>query len=564
MASTAPLRFCYAFWALLLFYSVAVSLSIVESSSSLYGNVDTPSISVFGGHASEDKNDVVYQDVVDGEEIRVTELGALRDHDLERVERRNHPDILLAPSMNLKEIRAVPNAEVSQGRSGDNKSGLKDLTERRGIERKLIIMPEKWNSPAELEGELNLENDSITGVMPKGYRGGSSKAKQQQPTSLSNSFPSYKHTLQEKVGNESDISERDSEAKKVGKVNGNTTDSGELGKKGNENNTDEVDKSGDPNVNQDNRTTSSAPPSGSTGKDIGDSQLDSSNANMSTNKPPDVASQQQNPISEDKPKEASTGKDETDPHQKPGEDVSKEEGNGNIADKQPQNVCDSNHSCGDGKNMFSCLRTSGEGTQELSLLIENKGDIALPMSVTTPEFLRADPSDFLLERGASKPVPIYLVNFKAAKHAGSSKLNIKAGNYDCTIEIPTDYIKNLAQRNFFQAFPYPSIITPMVFVYMLVFIFVGVAAVWLWCRYGRKKRHGDSVKYQELEIGLSNQEKLGKMEEETLDGWDEVWDDDWEDTEAARSSSRPVQNLSCNGLAARRTNKDGWENNWDD
>eukprot|EP01018_Ginkgo_biloba_P004444 Gb_06758 [translate_table: standard] len=252
-------------------------------------------------------------------------------------------------------------------------------------------------------------------------------------------------------------------------------------------------------------------------------------------------------------------KDEPTPSNKTRNDVSRDTGHAEV--------CDEVHSCTDKKKMIACLRAPGNEMQELSLLIQNKGDDVLNVNITAPKFLKANPISLTLEKLESKTVQVVMLD-QVAKTSSFSKIVIDAGHGECILDVPNQSLHFLNKQRFFEGFSYSAIITPMFGVYLLLFTVLAIGGTWMCCKFRGKRRHGDGIRYQEVEMNLPESNIPisvgGKTEAENADGWDEVWDDSWEDTEAARSSSRPFQSLSSKGLAARRSNKDGWDNAWDD
>lgn len=229
--------------------------------------------------------------------------------------------------------------------------------------------------------------------------------------------------------------------------------------------------------------------------------------------------------------------------------------------------CDVSHSCSDeNKKLVACLRAAGNEMQELSILIENRGEVSLQVNITTPVFLKAD-SNLTLGKGKSITVQVTIID-QALRNITLSKIIIDGGNGNCSLDVPNQLLNAPYKQRFFEGFSYTAIITPMFGVYLLLFTVLAIGGSWMCCKLRRKRRHGDGIRYQELEMNLPESTLPittgGKPEAENMDGWDEVWDDSWEDAEAARSSSRPMESLSSKGLASRKSNRDGWDNSWDD
>ena len=119
------------------------------------------------------------------------------------------------------------------------------------------------------------------------------------------------------------------------------------------------------------------------------------------------------------------------------------------------------------------------------------------------------------------------------------------------------------ERNFFLNLPsYDKLVTPVNGAYFLIVTVVIFGGSWACCIFRKRRRH-DGIPYQELEMGLP--ESMAATEVETAEGWDQGWDDDWDENKAVKSPvGRHVSNISANGLTARSSNRDGWENDWDD
>lgn len=255
------------------------------------------------------------------------------------------------------------------------------------------------------------------------------------------------------------------------------------------------------------------------------------------------------------------------------DDVVKQTKGTEVSDSQQDssakqsNECEESHCQDADKVLSACLRTSGEGNHMLSLSITNEGDDNVTANVLTPKFLRADPPQMLVKKGAIEMVQIFmdlktearLLDLEGAK---SRHIGINSVHGECQIEIPMEYLRSSTRQGHLS---YSSLHTPMAGIYVLLLLVVMIAGIWMYCRYQGRKRFSDGVKYQELEMNVSGvgtpKERMPRSGGESNDGWDQVWDDDWEDTEAVRSSPRLSQSLSSSGLAARRANKDGRDSN---
>lgn len=233
----------------------------------------------------------------------------------------------------------------------------------------------------------------------------------------------------------------------------------------------------------------------------------------------------------------------------------------------PAIQCGESH-CEDlNKLVSACLRIQGDGTPKFSLFISYGGESKERVKVLAPEFLKADQPEVVVSKGISGTI-----QFKMNPKFETSALDFEevkntmiTVTTECQIAVPIEYLRNSLQQKNSQYSSYSSFVTPMVGVYVLLFVFVLVLAGALLCyKCCGRKRSGDVVKYQQLEMNASGLGTPKERAEESTDGWDENWDDDWEDTEAVKSSSRLSQNLSSRGLAARRDNKYGWDSSWDD
>lgn len=245
----------------------------------------------------------------------------------------------------------------------------------------------------------------------------------------------------------------------------------------------------------------------------------------------------------------------------PSTNIDKDKGSGSGQNE----ICDKDHSCQD-KNMHACLRAAGNEMQELSLLIQNKGDNVLHVNIKASASLKVDPLELTLEKETRKTVKVSFVDHNM-ENMDLPKIVVDAGNGKCTLDVPNQPLRSPDKRSFFDSFSYSAMITPIFGVYLLIFTVLAIGGTWMCCKFRGRRRHGDSLRYQELEMSLPETNlpvSVGGKPEVDTDGWDEVWDDNWEDAEAARSSSRTIQSLSSQGLAVRRSNKDGWDNAWDD
>ncbi|KAL4322202.1 hypothetical protein HN51_066829 [Arachis hypogaea] len=163
-----------------------------------------------------------------------------------------------------------------------------------------------------------------------------------------------------------------------------------------------------------------------------------------------------------------------------------------------------------------------------------------------------------IEVGIQKTVK---VNITLATN-GRTQLTFNAGKGDCVLLLHMGIPK--PKGDFPIHFPSrDKILTPVNGAYFLIVAVVVLGGTWGCCKFGKKRR--GEVPYQELEMAMPETVAAAANDIESAEGWDQVWDDDWDDDVAVKSpGTRHVGSISANGLTARSSNKDGWEDNWDD
>ncbi|KAK1437177.1 hypothetical protein QVD17_02963 [Tagetes erecta] len=132
-------------------------------------------------------------------------------------------------------------------------------------------------------------------------------------------------------------------------------------------------------------------------------------------------------------------------------------------------------------------------------------------------------------------------------------------NPTTSVDAPTSQNKFLDQLTV-----YSKQVTPIYGAYLAFLVALIIGGSWALCAL-RKRRAGNGVPYQELEMGPT--EASTAVDVETAEGWDHEWgDDDWDEGEAIRSPGGGVQakSISSNGLTTRATKKDSWDADWDD
>ncbi|XVF29719.1 hypothetical protein REPUB_Repub15cG0146500 [Reevesia pubescens] len=203
------------------------------------------------------------------------------------------------------------------------------------------------------------------------------------------------------------------------------------------------------------------------------------------------------------------------------------------------------NSCEDGNTLTACIIDFGTGSKELVVLVHNSGGKTLKVNLSGESF----PKGLKIPKHGTERINISLTDSK------SSKLVLSAGNGDCVL--PLNPL--VSEGNFILNLPsYDKLVTPVNGAYFLIVTFLIFGGSWACCMFRKRRRH-DGLPYQELEMGLP--ESMEATEVETAEGWDQGWDDDWDEDMAVKS---PVANISANGLTARSSNRDGWENDWVD
>ncbi|KAK6279640.1 hypothetical protein POUND7_019907 [Theobroma cacao] len=190
------------------------------------------------------------------------------------------------------------------------------------------------------------------------------------------------------------------------------------------------------------------------------------------------------------------------------------------------------------------------GSKKLVVLVQNRGERTLIVNFAGAS---EEPKGLKVPKHGTERINISLTVSE------SSRLVLSAGNGDCVL--PVELL--VSEGNFFLNLPYyDKLVTPVNGAYFLIVTVLIFGGSWACCMLRKRRRH-DGIPYQELEMGLP--ESMAAIEVETAEGWDQGWDDDWDEDKAVKSPvGRHVANISANGLTARSSNRDGWENDWDD
>uniref|UniRef100_A0A803MI18 DUF7356 domain-containing protein n=1 Tax=Chenopodium quinoa TaxID=63459 RepID=A0A803MI18_CHEQI len=185
-------------------------------------------------------------------------------------------------------------------------------------------------------------------------------------------------------------------------------------------------------------------------------------------------------------------------------------------------------------------------SKALVLLIQNKGDISLKVDVSAMSS-GSKQKVITVPKLKSKQMEMSLAD------GGINEITLNAGYGNCVLHVGTP----ASQGNYFQLLPsYSKFMTPTYGAYLVLVITLIAGGVLGCCWFCKRKAQRD-IPYQELELSMPE----SAVAAETVEGWDEVWDDDWDEENAVRSPGG--HRISANGLTARNSKKDDWED-WDD
>ncbi|GMI64482.1 hypothetical protein like AT3G51580 [Hibiscus trionum] len=210
--------------------------------------------------------------------------------------------------------------------------------------------------------------------------------------------------------------------------------------------------------------------------------------------------------------------------------------------------------CEDQSSLTACIKDFGTGSNELVVLVHNRGENFLNVKLAGP-YGASFPKRLRVPEHGTKMINISLTSSKPGA------MVLTAGNGDC--ELPLDAYAS--KIYFFSKLPsYNKLLTPVNGAYFLIVAVVIFAGSWACCIFRKSRRHDDGVPYQELEMGMP--ESTAATNVETAEGWDQDWDDDWDEDKAVRSpvGRNVASSISANGLTARSSNRDGWESDWSD
>ncbi|XP_068485662.1 uncharacterized protein [Phaseolus vulgaris] len=213
--------------------------------------------------------------------------------------------------------------------------------------------------------------------------------------------------------------------------------------------------------------------------------------------------------------------------------------------KLKNETCEGVNTCTDDGNMLACILITDP--KYLVVLLQNRGDDIIKVK------LRLDfenLGDVEVDKSKTEKINI------TRSSSESTQLTLNAGKEDCVL-----HLVHIPEDNFVFHLPsYDKVLTPVNGAYFLILMVLMFGATWVCCAC-RKKRQ-DEIPYQELEMALPETASAANVG--SAEGWDQDWDDDWDDNVAVKSPAPLAASISANGLTSRSSNKDGWENTWDD
>ncbi|KAF7150393.1 hypothetical protein RHSIM_Rhsim02G0242700 [Rhododendron simsii] len=219
---------------------------------------------------------------------------------------------------------------------------------------------------------------------------------------------------------------------------------------------------------------------------------------------------------------------------------------------------DASNSCKVEKDaLIACLRVPGNDSPDLSLLIQNKGNDPLSVTISAPNFVQLEKTNVQLQQKEDKKVKVSITEggtdstIVLTARSGNCSLDFK----DLTNPNPMKETEESRKSAYINLVKKPHLIA-FVVIFTLLLI---TASAWMCVNFKRRHFDSNASKYQKLDMELPVSGG-GKVVSEINDGWDNNWDDNWDDEEAPKTPSMPVTpSVSSKGLASRRLNKEGWK-----
>ncbi|CAI0441175.1 unnamed protein product [Linum tenue] len=229
--------------------------------------------------------------------------------------------------------------------------------------------------------------------------------------------------------------------------------------------------------------------------------------------------------------------------------------------------CDHSNKCViEDSKLVACIRVPGNESPDLSLLIQNNGNVPVSVTILSPDFVHLETKNIQLQQKENKKVKVSI-----ADRGSDSSIVLKTATGSCSLDIRDviDHYLGEDSDNSLGGSTQAISRSRTHLLYLLacfVVVPVLVGSGWLCFILWRKKFSngtGGSSKYQRLEMALPVSGGVGKtaQPEANEDGWDNSWGDDWgDDEEMPKTPSMPLTpSVSGKGLASRRLNKDGWK-----
>ncbi|KAI8569762.1 hypothetical protein RHMOL_Rhmol02G0302300 [Rhododendron molle] len=219
---------------------------------------------------------------------------------------------------------------------------------------------------------------------------------------------------------------------------------------------------------------------------------------------------------------------------------------------------DASNSCKVEKDaLIACLRVPGNDSPDLSLLIQNKGNDPLSVTISAPIFVQLEKRNIQLQQKEDIKVKVSLTEggtdsmIVLTVRSGTCSLDFR----DFTSLNPMKETEDSKKSAYINLVKKPHLIAVLVISTLLLI----TASAWMCVSFKRRHFDSNASKYQKLDMELPVSGG-GKVVSEINDGWDNNWDDNWDDEEAPKTPSMPVTpSVSSKGLASRRLNKEGWK-----
>ncbi|XP_073293086.1 uncharacterized protein [Primulina huaijiensis] len=180
----------------------------------------------------------------------------------------------------------------------------------------------------------------------------------------------------------------------------------------------------------------------------------------------------------------------------------------------PKETCDMVvDKCGiEESHVSACVPFDGNVSQAKYVLVINEGESSHRLSITIfPANVTVEENTDISGHQSKK------VKLLSNMGSGYSSILLSAENGNCTIHLGASLPKGF----------YMNYVTPVNGTYLFFVTAFFIGGTLMCCKFKRKGRHLDDVKYKELEMG--EQQTNSTFTIETHEDWDEEWgDDDWD------------------------------------